>query len=153
MKKTNALLLAITTFVIGALSCNVALSNMQNFKIAVVDVNAIVQKSAQVQELKNEQKAKTNELQNWLKTVQADIKSQQTKEGKEKLAKKYNADFEKKKTEINKNYQAKLKAIDTSITATITTEAKNRGYDMVISKNVVIYGGDDLTSAIQKVVK
>ena len=153
MKNTNALLLSMATFAIGAALCNVALSNSQNMKIAVVDINAVVQKSAQVAVLKKEQQAKRDELQKWLKTARANVNSQQTKEGKEKLTKKYNADFEKKREEINKNYQTKLKAIDANITSTIATEARTRGYDMVISKSVVIYGGNDITDAIQKVVK
>ena len=74
-------------------------------------------------------------------------------EGKDKLLKKYNAEFAKKKEAIAKDYQARLQAVDKSITATITTTAKAKGYDMVISKGVVVFGGDDITADVQKVVK
>ena len=67
--------------------------------------------------------------------------------------KKYNTEFAKKKTEIAKNYQTKLQAIDKSITDTIAAQAKAKGYTMVISKGVVVYGGDDITAEIQKAVK
>ena len=122
-------------------------------KVAVVDVQAVVSKSAQVQALKKEQQAKMQELDKWLKSARADVEKQQTKEGKEKLLNKYNADFAKKKEAIAKNYQTKLQAIDKSITDTISAQAKAKGYDMVISKGVVIYGGDDITADVQKVVK
>ena len=122
-------------------------------RIAVVDVNAVVAKSAQVKSLKNEQQAKMQELDKWLKTARADVEKQQTQEGKDKLLKKYNADFEKKKAEITKNYQTKLQAIDKSITATIKEQAVAKGYNMVISKGVVVFGGDDITADVQKVVK
>lgn len=135
--------------VIGFNSAAIAAAN-----IAVVDIQAVVNKSAQVQALKKEQKAKTQELEKWLKTAQEDVKKQQTEAGKEKLLKKYNADFEKKKADIVKNYQTKLQAIDKSITETITNEAKAKGYDMVLTKQgAVLYGGIDITNDLIKVVK
>ena len=121
--------------------------------IAVVDVPAVVAKSAQVAALKKEQQAKISELEKWLRSAQADVQKQQTKEGKEKLLKKYNADFATKKEAIAKDYQLKLQAVDRSITETITTKARAMGYDMVISKSMVIMGGDDITAEIQKIVK
>ena len=132
-----------------------AIGNIANAqgKIAVVDVSAVVAKSAQVKALKNEQQAKLKDLEKWLKTAQADVEKQKTDAGKEKLLKKYNADFEKKKTEIAQNYQTKLQEIDKSISATIAAQAKMNGYDVVIAKGVILYGGDDITEEIQKVVK
>ena len=122
-------------------------------RIAVVDVQAVVSKSAQVQALKKEQQAKMQDLEKWLKTAQTDVEKQQTKEGKEKLLKKYNAEFAKKKEAIAKDYAARLQAVDKSITDTISTQARLKGYNMVISKGVVVYGGDDITADVQKVVK
>ena len=122
-------------------------------KIAVVDVQAVVSKSAQVQALKKEQQAKMQDLEKWLKTAQTDVEKQQTKEGKEKLLKKYNAEFAKKKEAIAKDYAARLQAVDKSITETISTTAKAKGYNMVISKGVVVFGGDDITADVQKSVK
>jgi len=151
MKRTSVLLLAIMTFAIG-LGINCAATAAVQ-KVAVVDVQAVVNKSAQVQDLKKEQQAKMQELDQWLKTARADVDKQKTNEGKEKLIKKYDAEFVKKKEAIAKNYSNKLKAIDKSISTTIQTEAKAQGYDLVLSKGIVLYGGDDITAAIQKVVK
>ena len=122
-------------------------------RIAVVDVQAVVSKSAQVQALKKEQQSKMQDLEKWLSTAQADVQKQQTKEGKEKLLKKYNAEFAKKKETIAKDYAARLQAVDKSITDTIATQARLKGYNMVISKGVVVFGGDDITADVQKVVK
>ena len=134
-----------------ALLSGVSMATTQN--IAVVDVQAVVNSSAQVQSLKKEQQTKMADLEKWLKNAQADVDKQQTKEGKEKLLKQYNAEFAKKKQTIAKNYQAKLSEVDKSITETITRKAEQLGYDMVIIKSMVIMGGDDITSEIQKVVK
>ena len=150
-KKT--LLTAAVALALGFGLSNAAISSNGVTKIATVDVAAVVNKSAQVQSLKKEQAKKTEEIQKWLNTVKADVEKQQSQEGKQKLLKKYNEEYAKKQEDIRKTYQTKLQAIDKSITATITQEAKKQGYDMVISKSVVIYGGDDITSAVAKVVK
>ena len=144
MKKTLSLVL--TALVLGTGI------TMAEQRIAVVDVPAVVAKSAQVQALKKEQQTKVQDLEKWLKTAQADVEKQKTQEGKEKLLKKYNADFVKKREAIAKDYQARLQAVDKSITETISTTAKAKGYDMVISKGVVVFGGDDITADVQKVV-
>ncbi len=128
-------------------------SAMAEGKIAVIDIPAVVAKSAQVQALKKEQQDKMKELDNWLKVAQADVDKQKTQEGKEKLLKKYNTDFAKKKETLVKNYETKLREIDKNITDTISAQAKAKGYDMVITKGAVVYGGDDITADIQKVIK
>ncbi len=147
MKKLvlSALLL---TFTLGL--SNTALADT---KIGVIDIPAVIEKSNQVKALQNEQNAKIQELEKWLKTAQADINKQKTEEGKDKLVKKYQADFAKKQEAIAKNYQSKLEVVDKNITQAIIAEAKKLGYDIVISKGVVVYGGDDITEQIKKVVK
>ena len=146
MKKT---ILAIT-IVLGLASINTAFAES---KIAVVDVQAVVSKSAQVQALKKEQQTKIQDLEKWLKTAQTDVEKQKTQEGKEKLLKKYNTEFAKKKEAIAKDYQIRLQAVDKSITETISATARAKGYNMVISKGVVVFGGDDITADVAKVVK
>lgn len=145
MKKTLSLVL--TALVLGT---GIAMAEQ---KIAVVDVQAVVAKSAQVQALKKEQQAKIQDLEKWLKTAQADVEKQKSQEGKEKLLKKYNLDFAKKKEALAKDYQTRLQTIDKNITETISSTAKAKGYNMVISKGVVVFGGDDITADVQKVVK
>ncbi len=145
MKK---LLLSLTMI---ALLSSISAVSAQN--IAVVDVQAVVAKSAQVQSLKKEQQAKMQDLEKWLKNAQADVNKQQTKEGKEKLLKKYNADFAQKKQTLALDYQKKLQVIDKNITEAISAKSKAMGYDMVISKTMVISGGNDITAEIQKIVK
>ena len=145
MKKTLSFVL--TALILGTGAA------MAEQNIAVVDVQAVVAKSAQVQTLKKEQQTKIQDLEKWLKTAQADVEKQKTQEGKDKLLKKYNAEFAKKKEAIAKDYQARIQAVDKSITETISATAKAKGYNMVISKGVVVFGGDDITADVQKVVK
>ena len=127
---------------------------MADTRIAVVDVQAVVASSSQVQALKKEQQTKLQELDKWLKKVKEDVDKQQTKEGKEKLLKKYDGEFLKKQNDIKSNYAKKLQAIDVNITQAIANEAKAKGYNLIISKQgKVLYSSDDLTANIQKAVK
>ncbi|MBQ8475513.1 OmpH family outer membrane protein [bacterium] len=153
MKKQGIITLSILTFALGFGINQFANSNAIPATVAVVDVNSVVSSSSQVQALKKEQKAKMVELEKWLKSVKADVDKQQTQEGKEKLVKKYDAEFTKKKQEISKNYKEKLSAIDKSISQAIAQEAQSQGYNLVIAKNVVLYGGSDITASVKKAVK
>ena len=146
MKKT----ILTAAIILGLSSMNAAFADT---KIAIVDVQAVVAQSQQVKALKKEQQTKIQDLEKWLTTVRADVEKQQTQEGKDKLLKKYNAEFAKKKEAIAKDYQARLQAVDKSISETIAQQAKAKGYDIVISKGMVLYGGDDITADINKVVK
>lgn len=141
--------LAIVAVIAG--SSSVALA--QGSKIAVVDVQKVVNKSAQVQALKKEQKAKKEELVKFINTARADVNKQTDPKKKEELTKKYDKELAAKREANAKAYKTKLQAIDKSISATITAQAKAMGYDMVLTKGVVLYGGDDITDAITKVVK
>ena len=122
-------------------------------KIAVVDVQKVVNKSAQVQALKKEQEAKNKEIANFIKKAGEDIKKEADINKKKALMDKYDKDLKTKREANLKVYKTKLEAIDKSINATIVQQAKNLGYDMVLTKGVVLYGGDDITEAILKVVK
>lgn len=121
--------------------------------IAVVDVQAVVSKSAQVQALRKERELKSQELAKFINNASADIKKQTDPKKREELAKKYEKELTAKKEANAKTYKAKLQAVDKSISDTINAQAKAMGYDIVLTKNVVLYGGDDITEAISKVVK
>lgn len=152
MKKT--LTIAVATFALGLGLNNFAIGDMPaNYRVAIVDVNTVVAKSEQVQELKKEQIAKTEDLQKWLNSVRADIAKQSTEANKQKLTKKYEATFAKKQEAIKSDYAKKLSKIDKSISATIEKEAKAQNYDLVLSKGIVLYGGTDITEAILKAGK
>jgi Skp family chaperone for outer membrane proteins len=147
MKNGFLLVLAGLLLSVGLCACSKAQ------KIAIVDVQAVVNKSEQVQALKKEQEEKLQALEQWIKTAQADVENQELKANKDELLKKYNDELAKKREAITREYQEKLQEIDRSITDTIKQTAKDKGYGMVISKSIVIMGGDDITADVQESVK
>lgn len=122
-------------------------------KIAVVDITTIVQNSEQVKALKEEQNTKAQELATWLQNAQNAVKNETDKSKQEDLLKQYNAEFAAKKQTIATEYAQKLQDIDNNITKTISDKAKKEGYQLVIAKNLVIYGGKDITDTILEIVK
>ncbi len=136
-----------------AIFCSLCLSATAIEKVAVVDIQKVVNKSAQVQALKKEQTAKRKELVQFVNKAKEDIKKQTDPVKKQELVKKYDKELAAKRQANAKQYQQKLAAIDKNITAAIVAQAKAMGYDMVIAKGVVLYGGDDITDEISKVIK
>lgn len=122
-------------------------------KIAVVDLNKVLRESTQLIALNKEQKLKGEEFHQWLSSAQADVEKQKTKEEKEKLIKKYDVELKKRHDTIQKHYTSRLQQIEKDISSVISKEAKNKGYDIIISKNAVLYGGDDITDSVAKLIK
>lgn len=122
-------------------------------KIAVIDIQKVVAASSQVKALKKSQEAKQKELAKFIKTAQEDINKQSTDKNKKTMAEKYEKQLAQKREANLKEYTAKLKEADQSITAQVGAKAKAMGYTMVLPKGSVVYGGDDITDAVLKVIK
>ena len=151
MNKTLGLL-AVSLLAAGCLSFNSAVM-AKDFTVAVVDVPQVVTSSAQVQAIKKEQQAKAEELVKFIENARKDVASITDSTKKKAAEEKYSKELQTKTEKIELEYASKLKAIDASISKQIETQAKAQGYDVVLSKGVVLYGGKDITSEIVKVVK
>ncbi len=121
--------------------------------IAVVDVQAIVNSSAKVKALKEEQATKVKELNLWLQNAQNEVNAEQDKEKQQALLQKYNAEFALKKRDIALQYQQELKTVSDNISQTVANEAEKKGFSIVIAKNIVICGGVDITEHVAKIIK
>lgn len=155
MNKNVKLLAAIAAaFAIGFSANNFAMSDVpSNFKVAVVDVQQVVASSAQVKALKKEQQAKTEEVIKYIDKARKDVASVSDEKKKKALEDKYNKELVTKRETLEKDYATKLQAIDKNISSTIETQAKAKNYNVVLAKGVVLYGGDDITADIVKIVK
>ena len=150
--KLKFLFVGISAFVIGLSLNNIAVSDVTS-KIATVDVADVVNSSGQVQALKKEQQAKAKEIMTFVEKARKDDASTTDTKKKQALEDKYNKELSNKKQAMDKNYATKLEAIDKSISAQIASQAKLGGYDIVLAKGVVLYGGSDITEAVKKAVK
>lgn len=124
-----------------------------DFNVAVVDVPKVVASSAQVQALKKEQQAKAEEMVKFIEKARKDVASISDATKKKAAEEKYDKEFVAKKSKMEQDYATKLKVLDDSITQQITSVARSNGYDIVLSKGIVLYGGKDITADIMKIVK
>ena len=76
-----------------------------------------------------------------------------TLDEREKLAKKYEDEYAKKQEAIKKDYTLKLADIDSNIALSAEKFAKENGYNFVLTKNSVLFGGVDVTDEVAKMIK
>ena len=151
MRKNLGLMAAVIA-VAGYLSMGSAVM-AKDFSVAIVDVPQVVNASSQVQALKKYQQAKAEEFVKFVEKARKDVASITDANKKKAAEEKYNKELMAKKEKMDQDYAAKLKALDTSISQQINEKAKADGYDLVLSKGIVLFGGNDITSEIIKVVK
>lgn len=151
MRKNLGLMAAVIA-VAGYLSMGSAVM-AKDFSVAIVDVPQVVNASAQVQALKKDQQTKAEEIVKFVEKARKDVASITDANKKKAAEEKYNKELMAKKEKMDQDYAAKLKALDTSISQQINEKAKADGYDLVLSKGIVLFGGNDITSEIIKVVK
>lgn len=150
--KIKILAVGLLTFASGIAFSNFAMSDVPS-KIAIVDVQEVVNSSSQVQALKKEQQAKMKEVVSFVEKARKEVAATTDVKKKQALEEKYNKELNTKKTAMDKNYADKLTAIDSTISKQIEAQAKAGGYDIVLAKGVVLYGGSDITDAVKKAVK
>lgn len=152
--KIKLLAIGIAAFALGLGVNNFAMSDVPaNFKVAVVDVPQVVASSAQVQALKKEQQAKAEDVIKYIEKARKDVAATTDEKKKKSLEEKYNKELATKREAIEKEYTTKLQAIDKNISEKINEKAKAGSYNVVLAKGVVLYGGDDITADIVKMVK
>lgn len=146
--------LTVIAFMLGLCANNFAMSGVPaNYKVAVVDVAKVVSSSKQVATLKKEQYSKMEQIKKVYETAQNQALKEKDTKKRNEIMKNAENTVVKMKTENDKVYAKKLADIDKSISTTIQAQAKKSGYDLVLAKGVVLYGGTDITTEVQKLVK
>ena len=117
--------------------------------IAVVDLQKIVSNSAHVKQLKQEHAKKMDELNKIIVNARGEISNETDSAKILQLEEKYTKEFNTKKSALEKDYNARLNAIEKSIKDEIAKKAQADKYDYVFAKSVLLYGGKDITNEIK----
>ena len=140
---------AVIAFALGYSFNNSAISDTTP-KVAVVDASELIANSSSVKALKAEQEKKVVEMQKTLEKARADIAKESDPAKIAELQEKYRKQINDQKLALDNDYNSRMTKIDTDIKAIITEKAKAMNYDLVLPKNVVFFGGDDITDLIAK---
>lgn len=141
-------LMVITAVILGLCTAPVFAT-----EVAAVDVQKVVDASPKVQTLKKEQQAKDKELVTFIEKARKEIAKENDSQKKQELSVKYNKQLNEKREKIAKEYMAKQQKIQDEISKIIADQAKAKGYDIVVSKGVVLYTSKDITDDVIKAVK
>ncbi len=143
----------IVTFMVLLSSISICSVVFAETKVAVVDIQKVINTSSQIKAIKKEQDNKKKEIAQFIKKASDEIKQQPDLAKKKALAEKYDKELAAKQEANAKSYKIKAEAADKNISNVIANQAKAQGYDVVFAKGVVLYGGEDITESILKIVK
>lgn len=153
MKKLSLVLTGICAFAVGYSINSMAFSDPTIPKVAVVDVQQLVSNSTEVRNLKSQQEKKINAMKATVDKARAEITAETDPNKIAALEEKYRNEINNQKLALDSEYNAKLNQIDSNIKSIVVAKAKEMHYDIVLPKNLVLYGGDDLTPEVAKSVR
>ncbi len=151
-KKLSVAVLVSMAFAVGYSLNNIAVSNT-NIKLAVVDTAKIISNSSDIKNLKSEQQIKLKEMQNTLEKAQEEISKETDADKAAKLEEKYREEINRQKISMDENYNKRIADLNTKIHSVVANKAKNQNYDLVLPKDIVFWGGEDITDDVEKEFK
>lgn len=152
--KILATLIVISAFIAGYSINSIAISNTTpEYKIAVVDIATILKNSKEINALKLEQEKQMRNMQATIDKAKAEISKEQDPAKIAQLEEKYRNEINKQKLALDTSYNNKLTAIDNKIKTAVVEKARSMNYNMVLPKNTVLFGGDDITEQVATIIK
>ncbi len=151
-KKFHIAVIVALAFGLGYSVNNIAISDTAP-KVAVVDTTKIVTNSASVKALKADQEKKVKAMQATIEKARAEISKETDSTKLAQLEEKYRNQINQQKIALDTDYNRRLTEIDADIKKAVAEKAKSMNYDLVLPKNIVFFGGDDITDIIAKEIK
>lgn len=143
----------VAVFALGYSINNIAASNTNSeYRVAVVDIQKIVSNSSEITTLKAEQEKQIQNLEKTINKAREEISKEKNPDKIAQLEEKYRNEINKQKLAIDTSYNSKLTAIDNKIKTAIVEKARSMNYNIVLPKNTVIFGGDDITEQVSSII-
>ena len=153
-KKIFGVLVVITAFVAGYSINNIAVSGTNpEYKVAIVDIQKIVSNSSEIKALKTDQEKQVQAMQATIDKARAEISKEKDPAKNAQLVDKYRNEINQQKLALDTSYNSKLTAIDNKIKTAVIEKARSMNYNIVLPKNTVLYGGDDITDQVSTIIK
>lgn len=139
-------------FIAGYTMNNVAIS-LPRYKVAVVDITKVMEKSPDIQSLKISQEKQLKDLDILISKAQNEIANEHDPQKIIQLETDYKKQIETKKEAIDNEYNQKIVQITSNIKKMISNQAKKNDYNLVLPTGMVISGGEDITENVLKEIK
>ena len=153
-KKILATVLIIGAFAAGYSINSIAVSNTNlDYRVAVVDIQQIVANSSEIKALKLEQIKQAENMQSTIDKARTEISKEKDPKKISQLEEKYRNEINNQKLALDESYSTKLKAIDSKIKTAVVEKARSMNYNIVLPKNTVLFGGDDITDQVGAIIK
>lgn len=144
----------VISLVMGYSINNIAVSKAQpEYKIATVDIQKIVANSTEIKSLKAEQEKQMQNMQSTINKARTEISKEQDPVKIAQLEEKYRNEINNQKLALDTSYNTKVKAIDSKIKTAVVEKARSMNYNIVLPKNTVLFGGDDITDEVSKIIQ
>lgn len=144
----------VISLVMGYSINNIAISKAQpEYKIATVDIQKIVANSTEIKSLKAEQEKQMQNMQSTIDKARTEISKEQDPVKIAQLEEKYRNEINNQKLALDTSYNTKVKAIDSKIKTAIVEKARSMNYNIVLPKNTVLFGGDDITDEVSQIIQ
>ena len=148
MNKNIWYLAGFVVFFLMGYSANDVAVSFPKYKVAVVDISKILEKSSDLQSLKASQEKQMAELNTLISKAQNEIANEQDKNKIIQMESKYRKEIEDKKLAMDEDYNKNMINITNKVKSMVSTEAKKTNYNLVLPTGMVISGGDDITQNI-----
>ena len=153
-KKVIGTLVVMSAFALGYSENNIAVSKASpDYRVAVVDIQKIVANSSEINTLKSEQEKQLQNLQTTIDKARAEITKEKDPVKIASLEEKYRKEINEQKVALDASYNSKLTAIDNNIKTAVVEKARSMNYNIVLPKNTVLFGGDDITEQVSSIIK
>lgn len=152
-KKVLATVLIIGAFAAGYSINNIAVSRTTpDYRVAIVDIQRVVANSNEIKTLKLEQEKQVQNMQTTINKAREEISKEKDPVKIAALEEKYRNDINNQKLALDESYNSKLKAIDSKIKTAVVEKARSMNYNIVLPKNTVLFGGDDITDQVASII-
>lgn len=140
---------------VGGYSINsIAISNTNpDYRVAVVDIAEVIANSSEIKAIKAEQEKQILAMQSTIDKARQDITNEKDPVKIAQLEEKYRKQINDQKLALDAEYNKKLTAIDSKIKTAVVEKARSMNYNIVLPKNTVLFGGDDITEQVASIIK
>lgn len=103
--------------------------------------------------MKAEQEKQMQNMQSTIDKARTEISKEQDPVKIAQLEEKYRNEINNQKLALDTSYNTKVKAIDSKIKTAVVEKARSMNYNIVLPKNTVLFGGDDITDEVSQIIQ